>query len=706
MPELLTLRVAEADRQDAGRSIARIDPSIAKDLGLRTGDVVFIEGKRLTVASVYPGYPEDQGQGIVRIDGATRHNAGVGVDDRVKLTKATVQSARSVTVAPVEKPVGPFNIESRVAEHLVGRPIVKGDLLLLDIFGTRVQVIVSQHEPGAEAVLVTPSTKVTVAQEPTKETRLAGRLPQVTYEDIGGLGPQIQKVREMVELPLRHPEVFRKIGIEPPKGILLHGPPGTGKTLLAKAVANETQSAFYSIGGPEVMSKFHGQSEENLREVFQKARDNAPAILFIDEVDSIAPKREDAGEVERRVVAQLLSLMDGLEERGRVVVLAATNRPDDLDPALRRPGRFDREIEIGVPDPAARLAILQVHTRGMPLAKDVDLKAEAQRTNGFVGADLAALCREAALVAVRRVIPDIDLESGELPPEVLDKLQVTREDLDAAFAQMTPSALREVALERPETQWSDVGGLADVRQELAEAVEWPLKHREAYEHFGARAPKGILLHGPPGTGKTLLAKALANESGVNFISVKGPELLSKWVGESERGVREVFRKARMSAPCMIFLDEVDALAPRRGTGVDSHVTERVVSQFLTELDGVSTLRNVVVLGATNRADLLDDALLRPGRFDRIIPMGLPDEKTRRAILEVHTRDMPLEKVDLASIAKRTEGWNGAELAAVAQEASLLAVRDHVRKGAKKLGKVTTEHLEAAMQKVGKRRTAA
>ena len=715
-PTSLTLRVQEADKQDAGRSIARIDPVLAAELNLRTGDVVFIEGKRLTVASVYPGYPNDAGHGTIRIDGATRHNAGVGIDDRVKVHRAgNLQPAKTVNVAPVEKPVGPFNIQSRVAEHLVGRPVIKHDVLLLDLMGTRVQLMVTGHDPAAEAVLVTPATKINLSAEPTKESKLAGKVPRVTYEDIGGLAAPIRKVREMVELPLRHPEVFQRLGVEPPKGVLLHGPPGTGKTLLAKAVANETQSSFYSIGGPEIMSKFHGQSEENLREIFEKARENAPSILFIDEIDSIAPKREDAGgEVERRVVAQLLSLMDGLEERGRVVVLAATNRPDSIDPALRRPGRFDREIEIGVPDKQGRLAILQVHTRGMPLADDVDLADLAARSHGFVGADLAALCREAGLQSVRRLLPDLDLDSGELPQEAVDKLQVTKADMETAFTQMTPSALREVALERPDTTWDRIGGLKEVRQELVEAVEWPLKYGALYDHMSAEVPKGILLHGPPGTGKTLLAKALANEAGVNFIGVKGPELLSKWVGESERGVREVFRKARQSAPCIIFLDEIDALASSRGGHMgDSGVGERVVSQFLTELDGVATLRNVMVLGATNRKDLLDQALLRPGRFDRIVNVGLPDEATRKEILSIHTRKMPLEKgADLAALAKKTEDWNGAELAAIAHEASLLAVRGYVESGkdpqdpkALAKAKVSLLHLQAAYDKVAARRGA-
>jgi transitional endoplasmic reticulum ATPase len=711
--ESVTLRVLEAHKQDAGRSIARLDPEVARTRGLRTGDAVFIEGKRLTVASIYPGYPADAGTGIIRIDGATRRNAGVGIDDKVQVSPARLEDARKVSLAPVEANVGPFNVGSIVREHLVGRPVVKGDLVTLDIMGTRVALVVTAHHPAAEAVLVTPATEVDVADEPTKESRHAAKAPRVTYEDIGGLAEPIRKVREMVELPLRHPEVFRRLGVEAPKGILLHGPPGTGKTLLAKAVANETQSAFYTIGGPEIMSKFHGQSEENLRDVFEKARQNAPAILFIDEIDSIAPKRDDvSGEVERRVVAQLLSLMDGLEERGRVVVLAATNRPDSIDPALRRPGRFDREIEIGVPDKDARLSILHVHTRGMPLAEDVSLEDLAARTHGFVGADLAALCREGALQAVRRILPDLDLDKGELPPGTLERLKVTKDDLEAAFTGMAPSALREVALERPDTTWDDVGGLAEVRQELAEAAEWPLRYGALYAHMGASIPKGILLAGPPGTGKTLLARALAREAGVNFISIKGPELLSKWVGESERGVREVFRKARAAAPCIIFMDEIDALVPARGLHMgDSGVSERVVSQLLTELDGLRALRNVVLVGATNRADLLDEALLRPGRFDRVIRLGHPDAKAREEILRIHSRKVPLDKgIHLESWAKRTEGWSGAELAALVHEASLLAVRDYVQSGkdatdpkAIARAKVAPRHMQAAHARLSERR---
>jgi transitional endoplasmic reticulum ATPase len=678
--EAQTLRIAEALPQDAGRSIARLDPDIAQKNGLKTGDVVFLEGERRTVASVYPGYPQDAGTGQIRIDGTTRRNAGAGIDDRIKVWRADVQPASMLTLAPVEDSIGPFDIAAVAANYLVGRPATKGDAILLEVMGQKVTLVVTGHRPSAEAVLVTPTTKLEFSDKPAKGA-MPGSALRVSYEDIGGLAPQIRKVREMIELPLRHPEVFERLGIQAPKGVLLHGPPGTGKTLLAKAVANETHASFFSIGGPEIVSKFVGGSEENLRQVFDQAREQAPSIIFIDELDSIAPKRDEVGaDAERRLVAQLLTLMDGLEERGRVVVIGATNRPDALDPALRRPGRFDREVEIGVPDRDGRLQILHVHARGMPLDKTVDLAAYAGRTHGFVGADLAALCREAGMRAIRRLLPSIDLTADKVPPEVIENLVVTRDDFEGALTELAPSALREVLVERPDVTWDQVGGLDGAKQELVEAVEWPLKYGRIYEHMKAQAPKGVLLHGPPGTGKTLLAKALAHEAGVNFISVKGPELLSKWVGESERGVREVFRKARQSAPCVVFLDEVDALVPMRGHSMnDSGVTERVVSQFLTELDGLETLRNVVVVGATNRYDLLDPALLRPGRFDRVVEIGLPDERARRSILGIHTRRLPLAKgVDLEEFVKKTDGWSGADLASLAQEASLLAIREFVK----------------------------
>ncbi len=709
--EMLTLRVQKARPQDVGRAVARLDPEAAAALGVKTGDVVTIQGERRTVASVYPGYPDDACTGTVRIDGTTRYNAGAGLDDRVEVRRVQVAPAQRITVAPAVEPVGPFDIQALVRDHVVGRPVTRGDTLRLQVMGHQVDLVVADHEPRAEAVLVAPATQISVSDKPA--TGAADGMPRVTYEDIGGLREEVRRVREMIELPLRHPEVFRKLGVDAPKGVLLHGPPGTGKTLLAKAVANETQSSFFHIGGPEIMSKFHGQSEENLRDVFEQARSQAPAILFLDELDAIAPKRDDTpGETERRVVAQLLALMDGLEERGRVVVIAATNRPDAIDPALRRPGRFDREIEIGVPDRDGRLQILQVHTRGMPLADEVDLEDLADRTHGYVGADLASLARESAMEAVRRLLPEIDLDKDEVAPEVLAKLEVTREDLERAFTGLSPSAMREVAIETPNVRWSEVGGLEAPRQELAEAVEWPLRYGALYSHMKAEVPRGVLLHGPPGTGKTLLAKALATESGVNFIGIKGPELLSKWVGESERGVREVFRKARQNAPCIVFMDEVDALVPRRGGHFDSGVTERVVGQFLTELDGLEALRGVVVIGATNRRDLLDDALLRPGRFDRLVEIPLPDEAARAAILTIHGGRLPLaDGLDAAAYSKDTDGWSGAELAAVVHEASLLAIRDFVERGgdpedeaAVAAARVERSHWDEALQKVSARRS--
>jgi len=581
------LRVAEARQKDVGRGIARIDPEVAHRLGLTSGDVVSIEGKRRTVAISWPGYMEDLGTGVIRIDSYTRRNAGVGIDEKVTVKRTEARGAQSITFAPTE-PLKIVGGEQYLAQILEGRVVTKGDTIPLNIMGRRIDLVVTSHTPAAQAVMLTDRTRVVVSEKPGEAL---GQIPRVTYEDIGGLSDEIQKVREMIELPLKHPELFEKLGVEAPKGVLLHGPPGTGKTLLAKAVASETSSNFFSLSGPEIMSKYYGQSEENLREIFKQAQENAPSIIFIDEIDSIAPKREEVtGEVERRVVAQLLALMDGLESRGKVVVIGATNRPNALDPALRRPGRFDREIEIGIPDRKGRYEILMIHTRGMPL-EGVDLQEIANLTHGFTGADLAALAKEAAMRALRRVLPKIDLEADSIPAEVLNSLKVTRDDFMAALREMEPSALREVLVETPNVHWSDIGGLEEAKQELREAVEWPLKYGELFKHMNAKPPKGILLYGPPGTGKTLLAKAVATESEANFISVKGPEFLSKWVGESERAVRETFRKAKMAAPCIIFFDEIDSVVPTRGSMFgDSHVTERVISQFLTELDGLEELR--------------------------------------------------------------------------------------------------------------------
>jgi transitional endoplasmic reticulum ATPase len=693
------LRVAEARAKDAGRGTARIDPALTEALRLEVGSVIEVEGKRKTVALLAPGLPEDRNRGTIRIDGNVRRNAGVGIDEKVGVRAVSARPAERAVLAPTE-PLKIMGGDEYLGQLLEGRPIVRGDSLELAVMGRRFDLVVVSFQPAGEAAVIERTTRIEISEKPAKEVQPIAR---VSYEDLGGLGEEVRKVREMIELPLRHPELFERLGVEAPKGVLLHGPPGTGKTLLARAVASETAANFVPLSGPEVMSKFYGQSEENLREIFKGAEENAPSIIFIDEIDSIAPKRDEvSGEVERRVVAQLLSLMDGLAARGKVVVIGATNRVNALDPALRRPGRFDREIEIGIPDRDGRLQILQIHTRGMPLAKDVPLEGLAGMTHGYVGADLAALCKEAALRSLRRVIPDIDLEAAVISMEVLAKLIVTREDFESAFREMGPSTLREVLLERPNVRWADIGGMAVAKQALQEAVEWPLKHGAVFRAAGARPPKGVLLHGPPGTGKTMLAKAVATESEANFISVKGPEFLSKWVGESERAVRETFRKARQAAPCVIFFDEIDAIAPVRGMSADAQVSERVISQLLTEMDGLEELHGVTLVAATNRLDIVDPALLRPGRFDRLIEVGLPDQATRRAILGIHTKGKPLAKgIDLDALAKDTDGLTGADLAAVCNEASMLTVRDRIAAGEARPGEVRIprEHFAEALRQV-------
>jgi transitional endoplasmic reticulum ATPase len=636
------LKVLEAYTRDVGRGVARIDYDAMDALDASTGDVIEIKGKRRTVAKCLPLYPSDEGRGIVRIDGLIRNNAGVAIGDVVAIKKVKAPPAEKVVVAPLEA-VPPID-ERYLADALESVPVTKGDNIMIPYFGGRLTFQVVGISPVADAALITQRTVFVISE---KGESLRG-VPQVTYEDIGGLKDEIQKVREMIELPLRHPEIFEKLGVEAPKGILLYGPPGTGKTLLAKAVATESNAHFIPISGPEIMSKFYGESEARLREIFKEAKEKAPSIVFIDEIDSIAPKREEVtGEVERRVVSQLLSLMDGLEARGKVIVIAATNRPNAIDPALRRPGRFDREIEIKVPAKNGRLEILQIHTRHMPLvqasesdksirtADIVDLEKLAAVTHGFVGADLEYLCKEAAMKTLRRNLPDIQLEEDRLSPETLEKLTVTMPDFEGALRDVTPSAMREVYLETPDVTWAEIGGLDTVKRELQEAVEWPLKYPDLYERTGYTMPKGILLFGSSGTGKTMLAKAVATESEANFISVRGPELLSKWVGESERGIREVFRRARQASPCVIFFDELDAVAPVRGMGGDSMVTERVVSQLLTELDGIQSLQGVVVLAATNRIELIDPALLRAGRFDKLVQVPLPDKDSRREILRIN-----------------------------------------------------------------------
>jgi len=614
----------------------------------------------------------------------------VGIDDRIAIRKVQAKDASRVTLAPT-KPLRIVGGEEYLRQMLEGRVLVKGDIVEVNTIEGRIDLVVTNCSPVADALLVKRNTEFVISEKQVSEV---SNVPRVSYEDIGGLGDEVRKVREMIELPLRHPELFERLGVEAPKGVLLHGPPGTGKTLLVKAVASETNANFLSIGGPEIMSKYHGESEERLREIFKQAQESAPSIIFIDEIDSIAPKREEVtGETERRVVAQLLSLMDGLESRGKVVVIGATNRPNAIDPALRRPGRFDREIEIGVPDRDGRLEILQIHTRGMPLAEDVDLEKLADLTHGYVGADLSALCKEAAMISLRRILPELDLEKDTIPIEILNRIIVTSDDFKVALREMQPSSLREVLVERPNVRWSDIGGLADAKRALQEAVEWPLKYSKLFQRMNAAPPKGVLMYGPPGTGKTMLAKAVATESEANFISVKGPEFLSKWVGESEKAVRETFRKARQAAPCVIFLDEIDSIAPVRGGGdSDSHVTERVISQMLTEMDGLEGLHDVVVVAATNRLDIVDPALLRPGRFDRLVKIPKPDLEARKHILTIHTAKKPLaEDVDLEQLAKKTEGFTGADLAAVANEAVMHSIRSLIEKG----GEVTDEDIANA-----------
>ncbi len=699
--EKITLKVAEARSRDVGRGIARIDPEVYEKMHLMPGDTVMIEGTKSTAVTVMRGYPEDAGTGIIRIDGYTRRNAGVGIDDKVTVRKVTAQPAKQVTMAPTEQ-LRIIGGEEYLSALLEGRVVTRGDVITIRVMGNTVDLVVTSIKPANTAAIITRDTNIKISDKPAKE--MAG-IPRITYEDIGGLKDEIRKIREMVELPLRHPELFERLGIDPPKGILLYGPPGTGKTMLAKAVANEANAHFIYLSGPEIMSKYYGQSEENIREVFKEAQENAPSIIFIDEIDSIAPKRDEVqGEVERRVVAQLLALMDGLESRGKVVVIGATNRPNALDPALRRPGRFDREIEIGIPDRNARKEILEIHTRGVPLAEDVDLGKLADMTHGYVGADLAALVKEAAMRSLRRAIPDINIEEETIPREVLEKIEVTMDDFIDAYRELQPSTMREVLIEKPNVHWDDIGGLNEVKQELREVVEWPLKYRKLFAHMKVKVPKGILLYGPPGTGKTLLAKAVATESEANFISVKGPEFLSKWVGESEKAVREVFRKARQAAPAVIFIDELDAIAPTRGRDIGSHVTERVVSQFLTEMDGLEELHNVTVIAATNRPDILDPALLRPGRFDRLVYVPVPDKESRVEIFRIHLRGKPVaEDVNIEELANRTEGYTGADIEAVCNEATILALREYIENGKDpenpEDAKITWKHFEEALKRV-------
>ena len=696
IPKPLTLKVAEAGTKDVGRGIVRFDPADFKKIGVEVGDVVAIKGKRETVAKVLPAYMEDRGKGLIRSDGITRDNAKTGIDEKVSVKKMEFSPAQSIVVAPLT--VMRSHDARYIGSLLEGLPLVEGDTVRARLFGTRTQdfSVVSTRPSGV--VMIQPKTVMKIQEkgEPGEaKTRIA-------YEDIGGLGKEIRRIREMIELPLKYPQIFERLGIDPPKGVLLHGPPGCGKTLIARAVANETDAYFAQISGPEIMDKFYGQSEANVRKIFEDATAHAPSIIFLDEIDAIAPKREEMGgekQVEKRVVAQLLALLDGLSSRGQVIVIGATNIPNVLDPALRRPGRFDREIQISIPDKNGRLDILNIHTRGMPLAEDVDLVRLSEITHGFVGADLEALSREAAMTTLRKIFPVIDFEMAEIPYDTLMKLQVTMDDFLEALKEVEPSAIREVFTEIPDVKWDDVGGLAEVKRILMETIEWPLKYGKLFEHANTSPSKGILLYGPPGTGKTLLAKAVASESEVNFISVKGPELLSKWVGESEKGVREVFKKAKQASPCIIFFDEIDSVVPRRGSEAASHVVDRVISQFLTELDGIEELKGIVVLAATNRLDIIDQALLRAGRFDFHLELPIPDQETRLEIFKVHTRGKPLAPdVDPKSLAKATEGLVGSDIESVCRKAAMMAIREFIESGKEDYSdfKISDKHFQKAI----------
>ncbi|MHA1245033.1 MAG: CDC48 family AAA ATPase [Candidatus Heimdallarchaeota archaeon] len=691
----ITLKVAEARQRDIGRQKVRIDGLSMRQINVTTGDVVEIKGKKTTAAIAWPAYPEDQNAGVIRMDKLLRNNADIGLSEKVSVTKANAKNAKTVTLAPFQTPVAiDYSFENFVKRKLLGFPLTEEDTVLIPILGKSLPFTVSSTTPKG-IIRITEDTELKVIDKPVQVSDEA--LPRTSYEDIGGLGDQIRRIREMVELPMRHPELFLKLGIDPPKGVLLHGPPGCGKTLIAKAVANESSSNFIVINGPEIMSKFYGESEQRLRQIFKDAASKAPTIIFIDELDAIASKRADVtGEVERRVVAQLLALMDGMVSRGEVMVVGATNRPNSIDPALRRPGRFDREIEIGVPDRDGRREILLIHSRSMPLAKDVNSDLIAEKTHGYVGADLQALCRESAMKALRRYLPDIDLAEEIITPELLEILEVTQEDFLSAMKEIHPSAIREVFTEIPNIRWSDVGGLDNQVRELKEAIEWPLKFKESFTRMGVSPPRGILLFGPPGCGKTLLAKAVATESEVNFISIKGPALLSKWVGESEKAVREIFRKAKMSAPTIVFFDEIDSLAPKRGSGFgDSGTTERVISQLLTEIDGLEMIKQVIIIAATNRPDIVDSALLRPGRFDRFVLIPPPELKAREKILEIFTKNMPLaDNVDIKELAKAIEGFSGADVESLCREAAMLSLREDMNSQIVKL-----KHFKAALKKV-------
>jgi len=700
----LVLKIDEIPQQHVGRGRAIVDPKIIEDQKWNTGQILELTYNKKTHVKLWPGTPEEYGTGIIKIDGITRQNIGAGIGDKISLKSVETANAEQIILSPTEK-VTAEGLQEYMIYNYLNHVFTTGDSISLNTqMGSRVQFVVTSTKPSKPVIV----TEKTIFKLGAMTKAVDASVPRITYDELGGLKNEVLKIREMVELPMRHPELFEKIGVEAPKGVLLYGPPGTGKTLLAKAVAGETNAHFISLSGPEIMGKYYGESEGKLREIFTQAEENAPSIIFIDEIDSIAPKRDEvSGEVEKRIVSQLLTLMDGMKSRGKVVVIAATNRPDSIDPALRRPGRFDREIEFGIPDDKERFEILSIHTRGMPIDEKVDLKQISKITHGFVGADLEVLSKEAAMRSLRRIIPEIDLDEEKVSSEILQKIQITSEDFRDALKEVKPSALREVQVQIPNVSWDDVGGLDQLKEELREAVEWPIKYKEAFDYVNVETPKGILLHGPPGTGKTLIAKALATMTESNFISIKGPELLSKWVGESEKGVREIFRKARQVAPCIIFLDEIDALVPRRGSsGSGSHVTENVVSQILTEIDGLEELHNVLIIGATNRLDIVDEALLRPGRFDRIIKVSNPDAKGRNHIFMIHTKKKPLASdVNIAKLVELTDNFSGAEIAAVANRAAITALKRYVNGKSQNVKeiRITQQDLIDAIDKVKPRR---
>ena len=703
MSEII-LKIDEIPQQHVGRGRAIVDPKIIEDQKWNSGQILELTYNKKTHVKLWPGSTEEYGTGIIKVDGITRLNIGAGIGDKISIKSVEAVNAEQIILSPTEKlPIDEEQLHNVMIANFQNHVFTVHDSIQLPTqMGGKIQFITTSTKPSKPVIV----TENTIFKLGSMTKAIDASIPRITYDELGGLKKEVQKIREMVELPMRHPELFDKIGVEAPKGVLLYGPPGTGKTLLAKAVAGETNANFVSLSGPEIMGKYYGESEERIREIFTQAEENSPSIIFIDEIDSIAPKRDEvSGELEKRIVSQLLTLMDGMKSRGKVIVIAATNRPDSIDPALRRPGRFDREIEIGIPDAEGRFDILSIHTRGMPIDEKVDLKQISKITHGFVGADLEVLAKEAAMRSLRRILADeeIDLDEEKISSEILQKIQISSEDFRDALKEVSPSALREVQVQTPNVTWDDVGGLDALKEELREAIEWPIKHKEAYDYVNVETPKGILLHGPPGTGKTLIAKALAKTTESNFISIKGPELLSKWVGESEKGVREIFRKARQAAPCIIFLDEVDALVPRRGSGgSESHVTESVVSQILTEIDGLEELNDVLIIGATNRLDIVDEALLRPGRFDRIIEVPNPDSKGRAHIFKIHTKKKPLgNDVNITKLVELTNGFSGAEIGAVTNRAAITALKRHVSGKSQNLKeiKISQQDLIDAIDKV-------